>query len=127
MMRKFTSIGEPVEVVNHEPEGCLMQVLAISYPYVLVKVHPIPCEDAAHPHHPSFNVTWDWRTVEFIRPSRSYLRTYLRLRRKSGPQFMSRRKSRGVSWLKKAPNGLPFLENDSEIDDGDGPDLQETP
>jgi hypothetical protein len=81
-VKRFTQVGEAVEIVNHEPEGTIMRVLAISWPFVLVKVYPVPCEDPAHPVHPTFNVTWDWRTVEFNRPSRGYLRTYLKLSRR---------------------------------------------
>jgi len=69
-------------MVNHEPEGTIMQVLAVSCPFVLVKVYPVPCEVPSHPVHPTFNVTWDWRLVEFTVPSRGYVRTYLKLSRR---------------------------------------------
>jgi hypothetical protein len=80
-------MGEIVEAVNREPEGSLMQVLAISAPIVLVKVYPIPCEDPNHPVHPTFNVAWNWSDLGFIRPSRGFLRTYLRMIRKVRTQY----------------------------------------
>ncbi len=86
LQKKFTSMGEVVEVVNHEPEGTLMEVLAVSFPMVLVRVHPVPCADENHDHKP-FNTTVRWSELEFTRPSPGYRRTYLRLsRRRTKPQ-----------------------------------------
>jgi len=77
-VERFTQIGEKISVVNKDPEGYLHKVLAVSAPFVLVKVFPMPCEDPQHPFHPPFNVTWRWNDIEFGRPSRGYVREYLK-------------------------------------------------
>jgi hypothetical protein len=77
--RKTTMIGETYETTNHECEGVLMRVLAVSAPFVFLRVYPIPAEDGTT--HPPFNSTIKWADVEFTRPSRGYLRLYLRLSR----------------------------------------------
>lgn len=121
-VQRHTQMGEPVTVINHEPEGVIMQVLAISVPFVFVKVYPIPCEDPTHPIHPTFNVTWNWKDVEFTRPSRSYLRTYLRLIRKSRRKYQ-------VEQIKPRPKPLSvrdiFRTEDPEDPRNDGPEPPE--
>ena len=118
-VRRFTQVGEPVDVVNHEPEGTIMQVLAISYPFVLVKVFPVPCEDPSHPVHPTFNVTWNWRDVEFTRPSRGYLRTYLKLSRRK-----PLRSARDITQHRARHLTLPDDIFGPRHDEGDGPETQ---
>jgi hypothetical protein len=80
-MVRRQNMGEVQEYVNKDPEGALMRVLGITAPFVLVKVYPVPCVDPEHPVLPTFNVTWKWSDAEFIRPSRGYLRAYLKLDR----------------------------------------------
>lgn len=125
--RTVTQFGESVEEIQHAYEGVLMHVLAISAPMIFVKVYPVPCEDISHPFHPSFNLTWKWGDLEFTRPSRGYLRAYLKRVREA------EEKHSPVQKLKKAiehsrrqqPSAWrgPFNDDDDDTDGSTAPPL----
>lgn len=80
-MTKKLSIFGTIESINREGEGLLSRVLAISAPFVFLQVYPIPYGDITSVPPLPITTIVKWSTVEFIRPSRGYLRLYLKLLR----------------------------------------------
>lgn len=83
-------MNEVVANVNQEAEGILMKVLAVSAPFVFVRVYPMPTQDPNCTPELPFNISFNWNDVEFIRPSRGYLRLYLKLSRQLLPDLAVR-------------------------------------
>jgi hypothetical protein len=84
-VKKSTVFG-PMESRDRECEGLLARVLAVSAPFVFLQIYPIPSGNMTTVLPPSGTTVVEWSTVEFIRPSRGYLRVYLKLLRQRTEQ-----------------------------------------
>lgn len=77
--------GRVIGRIDRSFEGTVVLVRAVSPPMMLMQVHPMPCGDPTHDHSPyPALIRWDY--MGWTRPTRRYVREYMKAARLKPPR-----------------------------------------